>query len=55
MIRTLVMALAMLLANPLAVAGDSSVWHVQLDSRSLGPVRCRYCRPSRGSVMFPPA
>jgi len=38
MIRTLVMALAMLLATPLAAAGDSSVWHVQLDSRSLGPV-----------------
>jgi hypothetical protein len=28
----------MLLAAPPAAAGDSSVWHVQLDSRSLGPV-----------------
>ena len=38
MIRTLVIALTMLLATPLAVAGNSSVWHVQLDSHSLGPV-----------------
>jgi len=38
MIRTLVMALALLLATPPAIAGDSSIWHVQLDSSSLGPV-----------------
>ncbi len=38
MFRTIAMTLTVLLANSLAVAANTSIWHVQLDSRSLGPV-----------------